>query len=74
MLNHVPKERPSAAEAREKYKDYVEAAKTFDNYKAFNCIELIDQRTFDLWFGIKPVLEKSRIVRRKRFRRHRNVK
>lgn len=74
MLNHTPKERPSAIDAREKYRDFVEASKTVEIYKAFNCIQLMDERTFELWFGNKPVMKRSRIGRRSRFSRHRNVK
>lgn len=71
MLNHSPKQRPSAVEARKKYKEFVETVPiNIDDDDYFTT--LIFDRLLSI--GSKPTMGRSRFVRRRRLSRHRNVK
>lgn len=67
MLNHSPKERPAAVEARKKYKEFVEIMASNP------IVDLMEDWILGLGIGSKPMMKRNRIVRRNRFRRHRNV-
>lgn len=69
MLNHTPKDRPTAVESRLKYKQFVkDLASNAD--KGSQIEELLDQL---MDFGSKPTIRRNRIARRSRLNRHRNV-
>lgn len=70
MLDHTPKDRPSAAEAQRDYKGYVEFYKLLSDLNG----ERFDEMLFRLMIGNKPWMRSNRIARRNRFNRHRNVK
>lgn len=63
MLNHDPNGRPTAVEARLKYKEFVE--------KFAQIEELLEQL---MEIGNKPTKGRNRYVRRRRLSRRRNVK
>ena len=68
MLNHTPKDRPTAIDARVKYKEFVEVF-TCNFDKESQIDELLGQL---LDIGNKPT-RRRRLVRRRRLSRHRNV-
>lgn len=70
MLNHSPKQRPSAVEARKKYKEFVEELPSHIDEDYFTTL-LFDRI---LAIGSKPTMGRTRFVRRRRLSRHRNVK